>query len=100
MIEDMLEELKELVAYKKKYEAIKKDQEKMADYIYNNELKKYYDTSYEDRCKKYIDENCKCCRCKGLCETINEGLDADILKPIKNKDWFPSYKGCENFECD
>lgn len=100
MLEDIIKELKELMEYKNKYQSAKKDKQEMANYIYSNELEEYYDTSYEDRCKRYIEETCKDCRYKENCEIINEGLDEDILKPIKNADWFPSYKTCGNFKWD
>ena len=52
----------------------------------------------EERKEKYFKETCRCCRFN--CENSN-GLPDDIGKPIKSEvDYFPSHKGCKNFEWD
>lgn len=98
MINELINEIKELQQYKKLYECAIKDKERLAKYVYENERKKYWETKYEDRVKKHQEEHCKDCRYNDDCKVFEEGLDADILKPKENKGWFPSYKVCENFK--
>ena len=53
--------------------------------------------SYTEK-EKYFKETCRCCRFN--CEN-SKGLPDDIGKPIESKvDYFPSHKGCKNFEWD
>ena len=48
--------------------------------------------------EKYFKETCRCCRFN--CENSKD-LPDDIGKPIKSKvDYFPSHKGCKDFEWD
>ena len=47
---------------------------------------------------QYFKETCRCCRFH--CENSKD-LPDDIGKPIKSKvDYFPSHKGCKDFEWD
>ena len=99
IVNELLEELQELKKYKERYKSNEEDKKKLAQYVYNNELKEYYNTPYENRCKKFIEENCSCCRYNDEeCKYRKEGLRADILEPIENEGWFPSYQSCGGFE--
>ena len=70
----------------------------MADKLLEYELKEYENTSVEERKEKYFKETCRCCRFH--CEN-SKCLPDDIGKPIKSKvDYFPSHKGCKDFEWD
>ena len=61
-------------------------------------LKEYENTSVEERKAKYFKETCRCCRFH--CEN-SKCLPDDIGKPIKSEvDFFPSHKGCKDFEWD
>ena len=109
IIEKVIKEYKELKEYKRKYESQKIDKEKMSEALYEFELKEYKNTTYEQRVKKHIEENCKDCRyfygenrhCKWLEGTPKERLPKDILKPIQTKEnYFPGHKICEDFLWD
>ena len=109
IIEKMIEEYKELKKYKKECEHLKVDKKKMADALFDFELKEYHNTSYEDRVKKYQKEFCQYCRyfygknneCKWLEGTPNNRLPDDILKPIRHDtDFFPAHKGCKDYLSD
>lgn len=109
IIEKMIKEYKELKEYKNKYEHLKADKKRMAETIYNYELKEFQNTSYQERVKKHQIEYCQYCRyfygenneCKWLSGTPNDRLPEDILKPNKTKeDYFPSHKVCKDYLSD
>lgn len=109
IIEKFIEEYTELKEYKKKYEHQKEDKKRMAEALYNYELKEYENTPYKQRVERHIKENCKDCRyfygenkeCKWLEGTPKNRLPKDILKPIQTKDdYFPGHKICEDFFWD
>ena len=97
-LDELIKEIQDLKEKERQLEYLKKDKKKMADKLLEYELKEYENTSVEERKEKYFKETCRCCRFN--CENSN-GLPDDIGKPIKSKvDYFPSHKGCKNFEWD
>ena len=54
MLEEFIEDMNELINYKKKYESAMNDKQTMSDELYKLMTKEYENTSYEDRCKQYI----------------------------------------------
>ena len=100
MLEKIIEELSELVEYKRRYESAQKDKQTMSDMLYDYMLKEYEETPYEERCKMFFKHMCKGCRNQDYCLMyFNNELPKDILMPIKsNKAWVPSTKSCGQFE--
>ncbi len=97
-LDELIKEIQDLKEKERQLEHLKKDKKKMADKLLEYELKEYENTSVEERKEKYFKEICICCRFN--CENSN-GLPDDIGKPIESKvDYFPSHKGCEDFEWD
>lgn len=94
-LEEIIEELEKYKSYQTKYECAMEDKKELAKYVYENELKKYEEESYTERCKRYIKERCKHCRFLTYC---NVKLPDDILKPVENEGWFPGYKTCGEFK--
>lgn len=99
MLEQLLKEINDLKEYKFKYECAEEDRKHMSNYIYEEELSKFKEKSYEARANKFREDTCKCCRFYYGC-SIKEHLPEDIGKPIKSENWFPGYKTCEKFEWD
>ena len=97
-LDELIKEIQDLKEKEKQLEYLKKDKKKMADKLLEYELKEYENTSVEERKEKYFKETCRCCRFN--CEN-SKGLPDDIGKPIKSEvDYFPSHKGCKDFEWD
>lgn len=97
-IDEFIKELQELKQKEQELEYLKKDKAKMADKLYEYELKEYENTSIDERKEKYFNEMCKHCRYE--CEN-KDLLPDDINKPIRtDKDYFPARKICEKFEWD
>lgn len=97
-LDELIKEIQDLKEKERQLECLKKDKKKMADKLLEYELKEYENTSVEERKEKYFKEICTCCRFN--CENSN-CLPDDIGKPIESKvDYFPSHKGCKNFEWD
>lgn len=94
-LEELIEELERYKNYQTKYECAMEDKKRLAEYVYENELKKYEEESYTERKLRYIKEHCKHCRFLSYC---NVKLPDDILKPVKNEGWFPRYKTCGEFK--
>lgn len=98
ILDELIKEIQDLKEKEKQLEYLKKDKKKMADKLLEYELKEYENTSIEERKAKYFKETCSCCRFN--CENSN-GLPDDIGKPIESiVDYFPSHKGCKDFEWD
>ena len=92
MIDEFIEELKELQSYKKRYEYAVKDKQVMSDMLFKYMLKEYDNTSYEQRCKLHEEDICKNCVRNDCCE---HDLPQDILKLIpSDKAWIPAKKIC------
>lgn len=97
-LDELIKEIQDLKEKERQLEHLKKDKKKMADKLLEYELKEYENTSIEERKAKYFKETCSCCRFN--CENL-KGLPDDIGKPIESKaDFFPSHKGCKDFEWD
>lgn len=97
MLDELIKELQELKDYKKRYESVLKDKEKMSDLLFELMTEKYNNTPYEDRKNHFINTTCKCCR-RYFC---NLEIPEDIELPIRsNIGWIPATKGCINFEWD
>ena len=97
MLDELMKDLQELKDYKKRYEFVIKDKQRMSDLLFELMTEKYNNTSYEDRKKHFIDTTCKCCR-HYMC---NLEISEDIELPIKsNIRWIPATKSCANFEWD
>lgn len=97
-IDEFIKELQELKQKEQELEYLKKDKAKMADKLYEYELKKYENTSIDERKEKYFNEMCKHCR-RG-CEN-KDSLPEDINMPVRtDNDYFPAHKGCKDFEWD
>lgn len=95
VLEALIKELEEYKSYEEKYKSAVKDKEKLAEYVYENEVKKFLEESYEERKTKHMEEVCIHCRFFPDCEVE---FPSDVLAPVKNKGWFPSYKRCEYFK--
>lgn len=96
MLEKIIEELAELIEYKRRYESAQKDKQTMSDMLYDYMLKEYEATPYEERCKKFHDYSCKHCKNQDYCLMLfkNE-YPEDILMPVKSdRAWIPPRKGC------
>ena len=100
MLEKIIEDLTELIEYKRRYESAQKDKQTMSDMLYDYMLKEYEATPYEERCKKFHDYSCKHCKNQDYCLMLfkNE-YPEDILIPVKSdRAWIPPRKGCGKFE--
>ena len=100
MLEKIIEELTELIEYKRRYESAQKDKQTMSDMLYDYMLKEYEATPYEERCKKFHDYSCKHCKNQDYCLMLfkNE-YPEDIRMPVKSdRAWIPPRKGCGKFE--
>ena len=99
VLEEFIEDMNELINYKKKYESAMNDKQTMSDELYKLMTKEYENTSYEDRCKQYIEHECSCCRYRIYGCDYQDNLPKDILQPIpSNKAWIPARKSCGHFE--
>ena len=96
MIDEFLNEIKELQEYKKKYLCVEQDKQRMSDLLYEYATKEYERMPKQKRIEKYKEECCKCCRHNTFCEF---DLPDDIYKPVKRDNaWIPSTVTCGNFE--
>lgn len=96
MIDEFLDEIKELQEYKKKYLCAVKDKQRMSDLLYEYMTNEYKRMSKQKRIKKYEEECCKCCRYREYCKF---DFPDDIYKPIKSDSaWIPGMVTCGNFE--
>lgn len=96
MVEELIKELNELQEYKKKYECVQKDKQKMSDLLYEYMMREYENMDREERIISHRVDGCNCCRYDGYC---NVSLPEDIWKPIPSDNaWIPGRKGCEKFE--
>lgn len=109
IIKKIIKEYQELEKYKSLYECQRADKQKMAEALYEYEVKEYNQKSYEQRVEEHIKETCKDCRwyygqdkeCKWLKGTPKERLPKNILEPKKTKeDFFPGKVICEDFVWD
>jgi hypothetical protein len=100
MLEKIIEELTELIAYKRRYESAQKDKQTMSDMLYDYMLKEYEATPYEERCKKFHDYSCIHCKNQDYClMLLKNEYPEDILMPVKSDSaWIPPRKGCGKFE--
>jgi hypothetical protein len=98
MLNELLEEIKELQSYKYKYECQAKDKERMSEELYNLMLEKYNNTSFEIRAENYRKEWCRCCR-YNFCAECSIELPENIGMPIpSDKGWFPAKVSCKEFQ--
>ena len=96
MIDEFLNEIKELQEYKKKYLCAVKDKQRMSDLLYEYMTNEYKRMSKQKRIEKYEEECCKYCRYREYCKF---DFPDDIYKPIKNDNaWVPGRVTCDNFE--
>ena len=96
MIDEFINEIKELQEYKKKYLCAVKDKQCMSDLLYEYMTKEYKRMSKQKRIEKYEEECCKCCRYREYCKF---DFPDDIYKPIKSDNaWIPGRVTCGNFE--
>lgn len=96
MINELIKELNELLEYKDKYEMATKDKQRMSDELLKYMNKEYENQTYEERCKLYKEETCKCCRYNDYCPYL---LPQDISKPIpSDMGWIPAKISCGKFE--
>ena len=97
-IDEIIKELQDLKQKEQELEYLKEDKKKMADKLYEYELKEYQNTTIDERKEKYFNEMCKHCRC--CCEN-KDRLPDDINMPIRtDNDYFPAHKCCKEFEWD
>lgn len=106
MLEEFLEDIKELKKYKEKYKCSESDKEKMSNLLYEYMMKEYKEKDYKTRVNKHISEFCKNCRyyygdneeCKWLEGTPKSRLPQNILEPIKSKtNFIPGQRICKDF---
>ena len=96
MIDEFLNEIKELQEYKKKYLCAEQAKQRMSDLLYEYATKEYERMPKQKRIEKYEEECCKCCRHSAYCKF---DLPDDIYKPIKRDNaWIPGTVTCGNFE--
>ena len=99
MLEQLIKDMNELLSYKEKYEHAIKDKQTMSNKLYELMTKEYEKTSYEDRCKQYIEHECSGCRYRIYGCDYQSNLPKDILQPIpSDKAWIPACKTCGHFE--
>lgn len=96
MINELIDEIKKLQEYKKKYLCAVTDKQRMSDLLYEYMTKEYKRMSKQQRIEKYEEECCKYCRYREYCKF---DFSDDIYKPIKNDNaWIPGRVTCGNFE--
>lgn len=97
-IDEIIKELQDLKQKEQELECLKKDKKKMADKLYEYELKEYQNTTIDERKERYFNEMCK--HCRHCCENKDE-LPDDINMPVRtDNDYFPAHKSCKEFEWD
>ena len=67
MINELINEIKELQKYKEKYLYAEKDKERMSDLLYEYMMREYKRMPKQKRIEKYEEECCKCCRYREYC---------------------------------
>lgn len=96
MIDEFLNEIKELQRYKEKYLCAKKDKQRMSNLLYEYMIKEYNGMSRQKRILKYKEECCKSCRYRKYCKF---DFPDDIYKPVKSDNaWIPGRVTCSKFE--
>lgn len=96
MINEFINEIKELQKYKEKYLYAEKDKERMSDLLYEYMMREYKGMPKQKRIEKYKEECCKCCRYREYCIF---DFPQNIYQPIQsNKAWIPGRVGCGKFE--
>ena len=96
MIDEFLNEIKELQEYKEKYLCAVKDKQRMSDLLYEYMTKEYKRMSKQKRIEKYEEECCKYCRYREYCKF---DFPDDVYKPIKSDNaWIPGMVTCGNFK--
>ena len=96
MLNEFINEIKELQKYKEKYLYAEKDKERMSDLLYEYMMREYKRMSKQKRIEKYEEECCKCCRYREYC---NFDFPQNIYQPIQsNNAWIPGSVGCGKFE--
>ena len=96
MLDEFIKDINELIEYKKKYEYILKDKQKMSDALYELYLEKYNNQSFEERRQLFVKDTCGCCKYYFDCD---KHLSKNVLMPIKSDTgWFPSRVGCDEFQ--
>ena len=100
MLEDLIEELKELQEYKEKYYDALADKRRMSDKLYEYAMNEYNRISYEERKKCHINEWCRCCKYKPVDrDKCDKELPEDINVPIpSNSAYFPQVKHYDEFD--
>lgn len=97
-IDELIDEIQELKKQSLELKNLKEDKKKMADKLYEYELKEYENTTIDERKEKYFNEMCR--NCRHYCES-KDVLPDDINMPVKtDRDYFPAHKGCKKFEWD
>lgn len=97
-IDEFIKEIEELKRKAEELEYLKIDKTKMADKLYEYELKEYEKATVDERKEKFFNEYCLHCRHE--CDNKDK-LPDDIDKPIRtDKDYFPAHKICKDFEWD
>jgi hypothetical protein len=100
MIEDFVNDLQELMSYKKKYEFAQKDKQTMSDELFKFMIKEYNNTTYSERASFHIKEICSGCRFNENC-VLQESFPENILEPIKSdRAWIPGKVTCKEFRWD
>lgn len=98
MLEELINEIKELQECKRKYECQEKDKQKMSDELFKLMMEKYNNQTYEERTELHNKELCRSCKYRDYCEERNN-LPKDIWKPRESeKAWIPGYTTCGGFE--
>lgn len=96
MIDEFLNEIKELQEYKEKYLCAVKDKQRMSDLLYEYMTKEYKRMPKQKRIEKYEEECCQYCRYREYCKF---DFPDDVYKPIKSDNaWIPRRVTCGNFK--
>lgn len=95
MIDELLNEIKELQEYKKKYLYAEKDKQRMSDLLYEYMIKEYNSMPNQERISKHKKEYCNHCRNRDYCAG---DFPEDVYKPVQSdKAWIPGRVTCGKF---
>ena len=97
MLNELIDEIKQLQEYKQKYESQAKDKQKMSDELFKLMMDKYNNQTHEERSKLHNEELCRSCKFRDYCQERYD-LPEDIWKPIEGeKAWIPGHTTCGGF---
>lgn len=103
-LEELIQEILELIEFKKKYEFLLNDYNRKVESLYKFELEKWENAKPQDRQKYYKEHYCRGCRYFSDVKGERCRISSDILKPelkeYENGKKFICYQSCPDFEWD